>query len=161
MNRPVPPDRPTAAAPTPERKVWARPTSGTTGGELADGRGRFKVRVLVDQGDDVIGFDLLGDPVRPGDLDDPDTMSADRKLTRKLRGLADQGLNPLTGEAGPEGRTCGECVHRTCGECVHRVLWPWHGRPYPKCELGPVSHGRKTDVRTWWPACPRFEAGSS
>lgn len=47
----------------------------------------------------------------------------------------------------------------------HRPLGPdgkhgdRHTPNYPKCEVGPQTHGPKTDVRAWWPACPRFEAG--
>ena len=102
---------------------------------------------------DVIGFDLFGAPVYEGDLDEPaeapEGLSAGRKLTLRLRELSDQGINPLTGEGdGPKGRTC--------GDCKHRISVLWHDRTYPKCELGPATHGPQTDVRAYWPACTRF-----
>ena len=105
--------------------------------------------------------DLFGDPIlpEPADLNvrpktDEERAAANphsygRRLTEKLRELAEQGINPLTGTREPEGQTCGDCIHR-------RVLG-YHNRSYPKCDLGPASHGPKTDVRRYWPACHRFE----
>jgi hypothetical protein len=44
----------------------------------------------------------------------------------------------------------------TCGDCVHRFLRPL-GRPYPKCDLGPLTGGPATDVQARWPACVAWE----
>ena len=101
-----------------------------------------------------IGLDLFGEPVYPDAEEAPraeEKPSYGRRLTEAQRALAAQGLNPLTLQRGPEGRTC--------GECVHRVHYGGHAKDYPKCEVGPQTHGPKTDVRAWWPACPKFEAG--
>ena len=32
---------------------------------------------------------------------------------------------------------------------------------YPKCDAGTMTHGSKTDVRAYWPACPLFERKAS
>ena len=60
-----------------------------------------------------------------------------------------EGINPLTGRRGPEGATC--------GTCTHRVIYTNNRKQYPKCDIGPVSHGPKTDVRAYWPACPNYD----
>ena len=70
-------------------------------------------------------------------------------LDMALRAIAAQGINPLVNTRGPEGRTC--------GECVHRQLRGGHAKYFPKCDLGPATSGPKTDVRASWPACHRFE----
>jgi hypothetical protein len=68
----------------------------------------------------------------------------------------------------------------TCGRCVHRQLVHGGARDYPKCTVGrqvhrspagdpPGSaegirtipgpretHGARTDVRAWWPACTDY-----
>lgn len=94
-------------------------------------------------------FDLFGDPIPDEPEPEPDTRSYGRRLTERLRDLADQGINPLVGTTGPAGKTCGDCIHRK----VHGH----HDRTYPKCDLGPDTHGPKTDVRRYWPACHRFQ----
>ena len=97
-------------------------------------------------------YDLFGDPFPNADAD-PQTpepgVSAGRRQTEALRKLAESGLNPLVGTRGPVGRTC--------GECVHREVLAYRNHSYPKCNLGPRTHGSKTDVRRTWPACHRFE----
>lgn len=106
-------------------------------------------------------FDLFGDPIP--DEPEPITVrpatdaertafnphSYGRRLTEKLREVAEKGINPLVGTRGPDGRTC--------GECVHRQPYGGHAKSYPKCDLGPRTSGPKTDVRAAWPACHRFE----
>ena len=87
--------------------------------------------------------DLFGDPVEP-----PARLSAGRRLTARQRQLAERGVNPLTGLQGPAGRTC--------GECAHRLLQRHHDKSFAKCEVGPQSRGPATDVRAFWPACPKF-----
>lgn len=107
-------------------------------------------------------YDLFGDPipdppdpgitVRPAtaaekaDLNPP---SYGRRLTEKLRELAAQGINPLVNTRGPDGHTC--------GDCIHRQPHGGHAKTYPKCNLGPRTNGPKTDVRANWPACHRWE----
>ena len=104
-------------------------------------------------------FDLFGNPARevfdvpirpaePGE--DVFARSYGRRLTEKLRAQAEMGVNPLVGTRGPEGGTC--------GDCAHRQIIPYHNGSYPKCDLGPATHGAKTDVRRYWPACHRYEA---
>lgn len=108
-------------------------------------------------------FDLFGDPIHederasvpldPKPADEDATRigppSYGRRLTARLRALAEAGINPLTGTRGPDGETC--------GGCTHRVLIGGHAKSYPKCALGPITGGPKTDVRAFWPACPRWE----
>lgn len=108
-------------------------------------------------------FDLFGDPIpdvtevplAPVPADEATRIgppSYGRRLTEKLRATAELGINPLVNTRGPEGQTCGDCAHR-------QVL-RYHDGSYPKCDLGPATHGPKTDVRRYWPACHRFEANS-
>jgi hypothetical protein len=79
-------------------------------------------------------------------------LSADRRRTLRQRALVQAGRHPLTGgKARPD--------LGTCGDCRFRVLYRHHGRTWPKCEVGPQSHGGATDVRRWWPACERHEPG--
>lgn len=108
-------------------------------------------------------LDLFGEPildeaaqfdvgVRPATEEEKRAMnphSYGRRLTERLRALAEQGINPLVGTRGPDGQTCGDCIHRKyfCGGA----------KSYPKCDLGPITSGPKTDVRKNWPACHRHE----
>lgn len=96
--------------------------------------------------------DLFGDPVDAPIVEAP-VESYGVRLTARQRALSDAGLNPLTGTRGPEGETC--------GGCVHRVLVAWHDKRFPKCDAGKMTHGSKTDVRAYWPACPKFERRTS
>ncbi len=51
---------------------------------------------------------------------------------------------------GPDGTTC--------GGCIHRIMVGGHARNYPKCDLrNDVTNGAKTDQKASWPACARFE----
>lgn len=87
------------------------------------------------------------EPVSQPEMED---LSADRRRTARQRQLIADGWHPLTRDrARPD--------LGTCGTCVHRQLVGHHGRSYPKCDVGPVTHGSATDVRAWWPACSRFE----
>lgn len=104
-------------------------------------------------------FDLFGQPIledaggtvplAPKPADEKFAPSYGRRLTERLRKLADSGINPLTGTRGPDGQTC--------GDCIHRQLVGGHSKAYPKCDLGPRTAGPKTDIRKYWPACHRFE----
>ena len=76
-------------------------------------------------------------------------LSSDRRRTARQRQLAADGWHPLTRERSRSDLG-------TCGGCGHRVLQRRGDRSFPKCALGPVSHGAATDVRAWWPACARF-----
>jgi len=80
------------------------------------------------------------------------------------------GMHPLAG-VGQIPRLVGlaEEGTGTCGECVHRRRPSHRSRSYPKCDAGAVeidsrtvwpraSHSETTDCRSWWPACPQFEA---
>lgn len=90
-------------------------------------------------------------PERPAGGDD---RSRRRSWTVRARALVSAGVHPLTrGKARPD--------LGTCGECAHRVLTTYHARAWPKCEVGPRTHGEQTDVRAWWPACDRFEPGDN
>lgn len=78
-------------------------------------------------------------------------LSYGRRLTLRQRADVERGVHPLTKTpARPDLGTCGDCCHR-------RSERKGDGR-YPKCDLGPRTHGPATDVRAWWPACDRFEA---
>jgi hypothetical protein len=81
-----------------------------------------------------------------------DDRSRRRSWTVHARRLVAAGIHPLT--RGPARPDLG-----TCGDCRFRVLVDYHARKWPKCERGPRTHGEQTDVRAWWPACPRFEPG--
>lgn len=81
-----------------------------------------------------------------------DDRSKRRSWTARARLMVAAGRHPLTrGTARPD--------LGTCGECVHRVMRGTRSKPYPKCDLGPITSGEQTDVRAWWPACGRFEPG--
>lgn len=93
-------------------------------------------------------LDLFGQPVAVPEPVEP--LSADRRRTAAQHQLAADGWHPLTRDrARPDLGTCGDCTHR-------KVLGH-HNRTYPKCALGPISHGPGTDVRASWPACSRFQ----
>ena len=73
-------------------------------------------------------------------------VSYTRRLTLRNKARLAQRLHPTgLGPTSTEG-TCGTCVH-------HRV----HSgaRDYHKCEFTATS-GPATDIRTSWPACPRY-----
>ena len=72
-----------------------------------------------------------------------------RRLTARQHADVAAGRHPLT-----RGRALPELG--TCGDCRFRELIGWHDRAYPKCQVGPRSHGPATDVRAWWPACHRY-----
>lgn len=104
-----------------------------------------------------LGIDLFGDPVEPEPEPEPhpkttlppDADSYGRRLTARQHELAGQGINPLMGTTGPEGKTCGDCAHRY-------QRWGGGSRNYPKCAVGPATKSTNTDVRAYWPACARF-----
>ena len=85
----------------------------------------------------------------------PSTTPAQRLRGRQQATIA-AGQHPLNGLpllADPAGKTCGTCAHRW----QHTMA----SKPYPKCDLGPTSHGPKTDVHAWWPACTQWEPKES
>lgn len=92
---------------------------------------------------------LPGMPQVP-DRDPGDDRTRRRSWTAHARQLVAEGIHPLTRDrARPD--------LGTCGECVHRVHVEYHVKRWPKCDLGPNTHGETTDVRAWWPACKRFD----
>lgn len=82
-------------------------------------------------------------------------LSASARQNLKRREKATQriaiGIHPLRDRALAES---GE----TCGTCAHRVQVGGHARPYPKCDLVPITSGPGTDCRAGWPACADWEA---
>lgn len=87
----------------------------------------------------------------PGFEPEPvEELSAGRRLTIRQHDDVERGVHPLMRgplHADPEA-TCGSCVHR-----IHRG----HSSGYPKCDLTTMSHSAASDVRAWWPACPKWE----
>lgn len=62
-----------------------------------------------------------------------------------------RGVHPLN------GRPLLDALERhTCGDCAHRFLKRL-AKPYPKCDLGPLTGGPGTDVLASWPACEKWE----
>lgn len=51
---------------------------------------------------------------------------------------------------GPDGRTCGQCVHRG------KANLDTAANGYPKCDLYGSTRGPGTDWRAGWPACGAF-----
>jgi len=78
----------------------------------------------------------------------------DNRRARWAEAIA-KGTHPLNGR--PLLDTLEE---HTCGGCVHRFLKVL-ARPYPKCDLGPITGGPATDVLASWPACERWETKRS
>jgi hypothetical protein len=60
----------------------------------------------------------------------------------------DAGRHPLNGRLLSGDHTCGDCAHRF----LKRLA-----KPYPKCDLGPVTGGPATDVLASWPSCEAWE----
>jgi len=77
-------------------------------------------------------------------------LKPDARRTARQRQMVAAGWHPLT-----RGRARPDLGH--CGTCAHRVLVGHHDRTYPKCDVGPTTHGAATDVRAHWPACDRWE----
>jgi hypothetical protein len=93
-------------------------------------------------------------PELPAPEEPTEKLSTGRQLTLRQRALVEQGIHPLRGGAvRPDLGTCGDCVHR-------RVV-SWKAGAYPKCwhPTSPRTHGQRTDVRAWWPACSEHELG--
>ncbi len=83
-------------------------------------------------------------------------LSADRRRTLRQRAAVDAGRHPLTG-----GRLADDPAAK-CGNCAYRQLIQHHDRTYPKCVVDGyerLSHSAASDVRAWWPGCPRHEWG--
>ena len=72
------------------------------------------------------------------------------RMRARQQARIDKGFHPLNGlRLADNGHTCGECGHR------YHVRY---AKSYPKCDLGPNTHGEATDVRASWPACINWEA---
>ncbi len=50
--------------------------------------------------------------------------------------------------SGPEGMTC--------GDCVHAARLGYHNKKYWKCGIGHISHSDASDIRKSAPACRLF-----
>lgn len=97
-------------------------------------------------------------------------LSPDRRLTLRQQADVRKGLHPLN--HGPlhdqadrsASKDDGARRPLTCGTCVNRQSFVWKSGSYPKCVAFDrvfVKHSAATDVRAWWPACPRYlPAGS-
>lgn len=68
--------------------------------------------------------------------------------TNNLRVL--QGRHPFGLELGPEGTTCGTCVHK--GPAQYE-----DASRYLKCALAKQTRGAATDLRAKWPGCERWQ----
>lgn len=89
--------------------------------------------------------------------------STGQRMTERQAQDVKAGRHPLTG--GPlhgqadttarKGDPTG--LSYRCGSCVHRIVSNHRNGTYPKCDLSTITHGQATDVRAWWPACPRWE----
>lgn len=93
-------------------------------------------------------LELPGMPAAPV----PVVISAGRRRTLRAAALLAEGKHPANGL--PINRD-----HR-CGQCVHLVANPRNTKTFHKCphhRYG-TSHSEASDMRTTWPACPRFEA---
>lgn len=83
---------------------------------------------------------------------DPE-LSAGRRLTARQHADVERGIHPLTGEpTRPDLGTCGDCALR-------RPETSYSGKTYPKCDRPGVrkAHSASSDVRAWWPACPKHQ----
>lgn len=93
-------------------------------------------------------------------------VSAGRRLAERQARDIRSGHHPLTG--GPLHEQADRTAHPgdprsllyRCGTCAHRVgVQSFEsGKTYPKCDISKMSRGAATDVRSWWPACVRWEA---
>lgn len=115
-------------------------------------------------------LDELGRPLMPQDgllpVPDLDTLfpflqplrdgrpaTYQRRVTQRQRADVTAGRHPLTGEPINDRRTCGGCVFRGPGG-ARSGYWKCH-----RGEKSLLSHSTRTDVRAWWPACPRWQRG--
>lgn len=92
-------------------------------------------------------FHIDGVPAEPDPLDG---LSADARRTARQRLAIERGVHPLN-------RLKTRPDLGTCGGCRFREVIGWHDRSFPKCAWGPRTHGAATDIRGWWPACPKFQ----
>lgn len=59
-----------------------------------------------------------------------------------------RGLHPMGDRLGPDGSTCGECVHLSAVE--------YHDGRYLKCAMVRSTRGPGTDIRRKWRGCRQF-----
>lgn len=89
--------------------------------------------------------------------------SAGQRMTERQAQDVREGRHPLTG--GPLHEQADIWADKRdpaglpykCGSCVHRVILQHRNGSWPKCDLATITHGQASDVRAWWPACPRWE----
>lgn len=93
------------------------------------------------------------------------SMSADRRRTQRQAANVAAGIHPLTGgvlhplASRHRDADAPKDDPFTCGSCWFRDVLRYHGRSYAKCTADDgrhISHSAATDVRAWWPACPRY-----
>lgn len=99
---------------------------------------------------------LFGGYEPPAPVDEPE-LSAGQRLTLRIAAKVATGVHPLMkGPLHPDATpqtTAAQPLGLCCGSCAHRAPGGFH--QWPKCEIGPQSRSATTDVRAWWPACPR------
>lgn len=86
------------------------------------------------------------------------------KRRARQQALIDLGMHPLSDSSTnqlPLLVTTQPGSRATCGDCTHRVRLYGGSKTWPKCELGPATHGPATDVWASWPACTRYEPRGS
>jgi len=110
--------------------------------------------------------DVLPGMPEPSPVFEKPPRSAGQRMTERQAQDVKAGRHPLTG--GPlheradttarpkDPGNPSERLYR-CGSCIHRVSLNHHGEYWPKCDLSTITHGQASDVRAWWPACPRWE----
>jgi len=110
--------------------------------------------------------DVLPGMPEPSPAFEAPKRSEGQRMTERQAQDVRKGRHPLTGgplheradttaRPGDPGNPA-ERLYR-CGSCVHRVSLNHHGEYWPKCDLSTITHGQASDVRAWWPACPRWE----
>ena len=102
----------------------------------------------------------------PGQVVPVTQLSDTQRLTIRQAKDIKGGRHPLTGgalhEYGDRGAYSKQPPSLSrqpyhCGSCIHRVILHPKDYPYPKCNAWGSTNGPATDVRAWWPACPRWE----
>lgn len=106
-------------------------------------------------------------PLRP-------TLTEGQRRKARIAQKIELGRHPLAGVAGagdlllgPEGETCGACIHRSpqeggtypkCRFGAYEVTRTgYEGRPYTATRYPRVSNSVQSDCRKGWPACRDFQ----
>lgn len=107
--------------------------------------------------------DVLPGMSEPSPAFEKPARSADQRRTQRQAADIKAGRHPLTG--GPLHEQADTTARKSdpaglsyrCGTCIHRVSLNHHSGYWPKCDLSTITHGQASDVRAWWPACPKWE----